>query len=220
VFDELFKNSVEQSKIGFRAPTLRRTFNFRVPHQWNGRCDKYLKVIGDKHGPAATKGLSTSHGLAYLDAMERHLHVRVRILHVIRHPLDNIATITVRQSHKRTFIEEGKLLNDLSELKKRIRVYFWLVSVNYKLLRQQKYSILNIHSEDLIAKPKEVLSKICRFLKLDCSPSYIADCTSIISNQTSQTRKNVVWGNLKKDVYKNMLRFPFLQRYRQGLNTV
>jgi hypothetical protein len=106
VFDELFKNSVEQSKIGFRAPTLRRTFNFRVPHQWNGRCDKYLKVIGDKHGPAATKGLSTSHGLAYLDAMERHLHVRVRILHVIRHPLDNIATITVRQSHKRTFIEE------------------------------------------------------------------------------------------------------------------
>ena len=44
VFGELFRNSVFQSEVGYRATTLRRTFNYRVPNQWNGRCDNYIRV--------------------------------------------------------------------------------------------------------------------------------------------------------------------------------
>ena len=66
----------------------------------------YLQVVGDKHGPLTTKDLSNAEGRAYLDEMQRLLHVSVRFLHVIRHPLDNIATMAVRENHKRSFIEQ------------------------------------------------------------------------------------------------------------------
>ena len=44
VFGELFKNSVMESKVGYRSATVQRTFNYSVPNQWNGRFDKYLQV--------------------------------------------------------------------------------------------------------------------------------------------------------------------------------
>ena len=66
----------------------------------------YLQVVGDKHGPVTTMFLSDAKGRAYLDEMERLLHVSVRFLHVIRHPLDNIATMAVRAQHRRSFIDE------------------------------------------------------------------------------------------------------------------
>ena len=62
--------------------------------------------MGDKHGPVTTKYLSDEKGQAYLEEMERLLNVSVRLLHVIRHPLDNIATMAVREDHKRSFIEQ------------------------------------------------------------------------------------------------------------------
>ena len=66
----------------------------------------HLQVVGDKHGPMTTKFLSDAKGRAYLNEMERLLNVSVRFLHVIRHPLDNIATMTLRAHHNRSFVDQ------------------------------------------------------------------------------------------------------------------
>ena len=65
-----------------------------------------MQAVGDKHGPMTTKVLQDDEGMAWLDEVESTLSVSVRLLHVIRNPLDNIATMTVRTEYDRSFIEK------------------------------------------------------------------------------------------------------------------
>jgi hypothetical protein len=216
VIEELFRDSVMQSKVGYRSPTMHRTFNYSVPNQWNGRVRDYLQVVGDKHGPLTTKYLSDLEGRYHMQAMTRLLNITVRILHVIRHPMDNIATMAIREGHDRKFIQTGQVLNDITELRHQIHMYFKLARLNVRLLQKQQdyqFKILNVYIEDLIANPKAVLSSICGFLHLRCSSSYLTDCSSRVLTNTSNTRNNVVWGNLTNAVFDEMKTIPFLQRY-------
>lgn len=148
--------------------------------------------------------------------MEMRLNVSVRFLHVIRHPLDNIATMAVREQHGRDFIVQGKVLNDFRQLQRQASFYFYAAKTNLRLQQKLKSRILDIYSEDLISDSKPVLSRICQFLDIQCSPAYLSDCASIVSTKTSNTRKNVVWHpHLKQYVYVSLSKIPFLFRYRK-----
>ena len=106
-------------------------------------------------------------------------------------------------------------MNSSERLETQARVYFGLAKINSQLLQQQRYSILNIYSEDMITHPKQVLFQICRFLNLRCSTSYVSDCVSIISTEASNTRNNVVWTDqVKDDINASTYKYEFLHRYR------
>lgn len=216
VFGQLYRDSVMQSQTGFRSATVRRTFNYSIPNQWNGRCHNFLQVVGDKHGPMTTKFLQDEEGMAWLDDVQAKLNVSIRLLHVLRNPLDNIATMTVRTEYDRRFIIKERVMNSSTRLETQARVYLGLAKINNNLLVQNHFHILNVYSEDLIARPKHVLSRICRFLSVRCSSSYLSSCTSIISTKASTTRNNVVWTDtVKNHVNASIYTYKFLNRYRK-----
>ena len=44
IFEELYRDSLMQSKEGYRSSKVKHTFNYSVPNQWNGHYDRFLKV--------------------------------------------------------------------------------------------------------------------------------------------------------------------------------
>src|SRR5262245_3468595 len=70
-------------------------YDYRVPGQWQGRFERLL-VIGDKHAGGATRVLGQRP--AILDRLRQTVGVPVKLIHVVRHPLDNIATLHRRMN--------------------------------------------------------------------------------------------------------------------------
>jgi hypothetical protein len=87
IYYRLLKNSEAFTARG-RAT---RYYSFQVPGQWQGRSQD-LRIIGDKQGDGAVLRLKARPWL--LDRLRRTVACRVRFLHVVRNPYDNISTIS------------------------------------------------------------------------------------------------------------------------------
>ena len=68
-------------------------FDYAVEGQWQGRYER-LQVIGDKKGGVSTFRLGARPEL--LDRLRRVVGAEVRLIHVVRNPFDNIATMSRR----------------------------------------------------------------------------------------------------------------------------
>ncbi|XP_062517274.1 uncharacterized protein LOC134192549 isoform X2 [Corticium candelabrum] len=73
VFGELYRDSEMQAKEGYRSATVKHIFNYSVPNQWNGQFDKFLQLIGDKHGPKTTEFLKNENQRTIVDEIRRRL---------------------------------------------------------------------------------------------------------------------------------------------------
>ena len=80
-------------------------YSYGVPNQWQGRFDR-LEVIGDKKG-----GRSSTHLLRQpeaLDQLRRVVGLPLRLVHVVRNPFDNIATLASK--HHLTLVQAAPTL--------------------------------------------------------------------------------------------------------------
>ena len=59
------------------------------------------QVIGDKKGTGTAKALSNPKGLQDLQELQETVMAPVKLIHVIRNPFDNIATMCLRQLKER-----------------------------------------------------------------------------------------------------------------------
>ena len=99
-------------------------------------------------------------------------------------------------------------------MNKNIKLYLWAVTRNYELMKRFGARVLTLHSEDVIANPKEPLKKLCEFLEVTCTEDYLNDCASVIYKSTSRTRTTIVWQDLHKQRVEQAINgFPFLKRY-------
>jgi hypothetical protein len=175
-------------------------YDYRVEGQWQGRCEKLL-VIGDKHAGGATRLLGQRPD--FLDRLRRTVGVPVKMVHVVRHPLDNIATLHRRQ--------------ELS-LEAAAKLYFEHSATNDRLLRENPRDVLTLHLEDVIGRPRPELTRLCRFLELDAPADYLQDCAAAIFAEPRQTRDLVDWPReLVAEVLRECRGLAFLHRYREDI---
>lgn len=69
-------------------------------------CMYCIQIVGDKHGPDTTQFLGHSDHNLTVSEIGEHLNVTVRFVHVIRDPLDNVATMALRENKNRKFIQQ------------------------------------------------------------------------------------------------------------------
>ncbi|EDO31662.1 predicted protein [Nematostella vectensis] len=213
LFDQLYKNSHEQTLKGFRSSSVKHRFNYSVRGQWQGRFDRTIKVIGDKKGGGMTARLTNQKQAPILARIKNKIKVKFKFIHVVRNPFDNIATMTTRDKDKTSFKSQGKL-NDTDALEQQIFKYFVLAAGNQRLIQRRRKNVLEIHSKDMISKPRDTLRRICKLLDLTCSKQYLYDCASIVYKEPSKTRFRVVWTDKQKQrTLKAMRRFAFLKGY-------
>jgi hypothetical protein len=193
---QLFYLLREQDRAFENAARQWYGYDYRVPGQWQGRFEK-LQVIGDKHAGGATHILGRRPEL--LPRLIDTVGVPVKLVHVVRSPLDNIAT--VHRLQKLPLAEAADY-------------YFEHTATNARLVRKYAGDCLTIHLEDFIRQPADSLRRLCSFLDLDSPADYLRDCSAAVFSEPRQTRGELHWpSNLVKEIAARASDVGFLSQY-------
>lgn len=172
-------------------------YAYGVPNQWQGRFDR-LEVIGDKKG-----GRSSTHLIRQpeaLDELRKLVGLPLRLVHVVRNPYDNIATLASK--HQLSLFQAAQL-------------YFQLASSVAALKeRVGQDEIIDLRHEDLIADPRQTMARLCGFMGQVATADYLDACAGIVYASPHQSRREAQWPDgLREEIQAAMQKFPFLSGY-------
>ncbi len=161
-----------------RASLTKQNYSFGVPGMWQGR-HRHLRVVGDKHAGTATRELRARPEL--LDKLNEVTGVPIRLVHVVRNPWDNIATIA-RRSERSPEVATA--------------TYFRRCETIQKLKATadgNRLSLQSVHHEALIGDATTTLAGVCAFVGLDPQADYLAACASIVNESANASRHSATW---------------------------
>jgi len=151
-------------------------YSYAVPNQWQGRFTR-LRIIGDKKGSASTKRLHYNPDL--LQLLRDTIDVRIKFIHVLRNPYDNISTVSLRRRW---------------DLRQSIEYYFSLCKTVAEIKKKiEPRDLLDVRHESVIEDPKSFLRQLCSFLGLEASKDYLQDCAGIVFKSPHKSRHDVEW---------------------------
>ncbi|XP_046864843.1 uncharacterized protein LOC124459429 [Xenia sp. Carnegie-2017] len=212
LINELYKNSYFQTQgSGYRSPTKSHGRKFAVPHQWQGTFKHIIKVIGDKKSGKNSKIFWETPQL--VKEVLQEVNLPMKIIHMVRNPFDNIATMTMRSLKINPYHVKTKV-NDTKALERNINLYLNSVRRNVLTIKKHGSSVITVHSEDVIHQPHNTLLNLCKFLQVSCSEDYLHDCASVLYKSTSKTREKVIWTETQKLIVQDAIRrVQFLSGY-------
>lgn len=173
-------------------------YSYHVPGQWQGR-QRELRVIGDSQAGWTTRRLARDPQLL-VDLERRMGSVRLRFIHVVRNPFDNIATMMMRggRSFESAFSQYASNCDAIPSLAERIG----------------PGRMCRLRHEQLVQLPRDTLAELCRFLGVEPTDDYLAACAGILYRQPSRSREHVEWsGEWIARVRELIVRHEFLGGY-------
>ncbi len=192
-------NAATYARIGRRW----REFDYSVPGQWQGRVRR-LRVVGDKKAGTSARTLRDDFSL--LHRFETAVPVRIRYLHVMRNPFDNIAAMALKWGAS----PGGEIMGV------RIAKYLRMHGINRRVIETVgEDCVCNSYYEAMIADPKGELARICRFLGVSASEDYLAACAPIVSRSPRLSRHKLVWKpDMVAALERRLAGEPLLAHYR------
>ena len=198
-------------------------YSLSVDGSWQGAYQSYINVIGDKHGGRIAKEFLGNPELfqSHLNKLRSLVKMPIKVIHVIRNPYDNIATIALYrhfdQSRKNisTTKNSNKTINIGSVIMDRaISCYFKLFQASESMRQQFNLDIMDVHGKDLITNPTVIVNKMCDFLRVSCSNNYLNTVGRKIFRSESKTRYKVAWTDEQlSEIRENILKYDTLRRY-------
>jgi hypothetical protein len=172
-------------------------YDYEVPGQWQDSCES-VRVIGDKKGGRSALRLCQRPEL--LARLRETIELPIRVIHVMRDPFDNIATIAARD---RTGIAQAT---------ERYRRHCQGVEVARQRTKPEEF--LELRYEDFVADVKARLNDLCGFVGQASSEDYLDACASRVFASASRTRDTVAWTATEREgVERVITEFPFLHGY-------
>ena len=219
IFNALWKTSQAAAlKHGVRSIN-KKGYTLFVDGLYQGRYVDYIDVIGDKRGDCTIEMfIKTPSDWLSVYSILQSLNVTLKVIHVIRNPYDNIASMlfmytsrtplgSIKQSNK-THTFNSDLVLDW------IRVYFQLHEGIVKVKKEYNLDIIEIHGKDLILDPKGTLLKLCNQLGVACSDDYLEMCNKKAYKTESRTRYLVKWTDMQlKLIQQNIKKYSCLKGY-------
>lgn len=183
-------------------------YTYDVPNQRQGSFEK-IRVIGNKHGEFTACVLAGTPNL--LQKLQDVVQVPVKLIHVVRNPFDNIAAFAIKRAQRRDCeVQE-------SDIQASIDRYFSVCEsvMEVKAMADAiNAEVLDIRHEDFIKEPKTELSKLCLWLGVEPTSSYLDDCASVVFESPHQKRHKIQWNeSLKQQIANKMRSFPFFTGY-------
>ena len=221
LFDELYWSSYHSARAGWRSDrTTGKGYNLNLGGTWQGQFER-LKVIGDKTGGATAMMYHNSPLLfkAVLKRLRYLTGVPYLALHVVRNPYDMIATTALYQASSDINNEKVKAnatakFKQLSYLEKATDLVLTKAAAVEAMVRDCRLQVLEVHLEDLIANPSDVIHNMCSFLGVPCADIYVQTCREKVFARNSRSRDVVVWTDrIRERVEGAIQRFPFFNRY-------
>jgi hypothetical protein len=179
-------------------------YSYKVAGQYQGSYKK-IRVIGDKKGAKSTNHLIRNIDL--LAKLESLIGKPVKMIHVVRNPLDNIASILIRAKEKK---------KDCCDIffRERVHYYFNNSEMNRAIISKYPSKVITIHHEDFIKDPMETLKQLLLFLNMAPTEEYLKNCSNIVAQNPHITRDLIEWPDgLREETMHRMKNYPFFARY-------
>jgi hypothetical protein len=171
-------------------------YRYKLPSQHKGEYTT-LRVIGDKSGGGTAKVLAENPAL--LDSLPSRVGAPVNLVHVTRHPLDNIASFCKD-------FREGNLDEAIDK-------YFDLCRKT-QVVKEEGFESHTLRLEEFIHDTPGELAALCKFFGVPATQDYLKDCSSLVFNEPSRSRTRVDWTpDQIESVYDRASDFAFLQKY-------
>jgi Sulfotransferase family len=158
--------------------------DYDIPASGQGSFSR-LRVIGDKC--IARQAMRLHQDPRLLDRLRSTLDMPLRVIHLVRNPFDNIASIHGVFSSR---IEKYRALGEgIDEIQSRLRAE----------------ELCEIRYEDVVADPSRSLSDVCHFLGLEASEEYLQGCAQLIRPSIQLSRFNVDWTESQRSEVEAMI---------------
>jgi hypothetical protein len=173
--DRLYARIVARSRW-FHLRGSRTNYDYRVPGQWQGRF-RTLRVIGDKRGGAVTRALGEHPDL--LHRTRDLTGVPLRLIHVVRDPLDNVAAIA--RWHDMTLADAAD--------------YYFAHCATLERCASlwSGDELITVRHEDFVRDPETTLRALCAFLGLEPEPGWLASCCAVVFPQPTRSGQSAPW---------------------------
>ena len=225
LFGLLYNKSIHDAE-GIRRNS-KKGYTLAVGNFWQGKFDRYIEVIGDKSGGETTitylkdkKAFEENYA-----KLKRMLSMPIRIIHAVRNPFDIISTkyiYTAMRSNDahnlsgsalyallKSRMSDGALKTIINKSFKQ----FTAVSVMIEEVFGRE-NVLEVHNCELVDNPKEVMSRIFRFLQVDASEQFLDICAAKVFKSVSRSRERIIWSPvLRKVVEEKMKHIEVFSRY-------
>ena len=222
LFNLIWKKSYRAASVG-KLERSGKGYSLSVDGSWQGAYQSYITVIGDKHGGKIAKEFLETPELfqSHLSKLRSLVNMPIKVIHVIRNPYDNIATIALYRhfDQRRVNISTTKTSNETINIKpvvmeKATYYYFNLFQASELMRQQLNLDVMDVHGKDLITNPMVIVNRMCDFLRVSCSSTYLNSVGRKIFSSESKTRYKVVWTNEQlSEIKENILKYNTLRRY-------
>jgi len=221
IFNALWGNTKRAVNSGLRTETAnKKGYTLFVDGLYQGRYVDHIDVIGDKKG-GSTTGMLLKNPDKWLYCFDiiKSLAGTVKVIHVIRNPYDNIATLILYSFTSKRHFGELKESNNTYKInstliKNKIKIYFSLFKAIADAKKKYNLDIIEIHGKDLISNPRGTLLKMCNDLGVTCSNDYLEMCSNKIYKTQSETRYMIQWTNDQlQNVQQNIEKYSSLRGY-------
>lgn len=174
-------------------------YDYSVDGQWQGKYRK-LRVIGDKKGGGSSRHIQAKPDI--IEKLREELDLPLKLIHIVRHPLDNIAT------HYRKYSVGPTLQEAIDD-------YFKRVEANAKLQSQlSEKEWCEATHEDFVDDPKATITKLIEFLEVEPYPDFIEAAAKKVFKSPTNSRNKIEWPQEMIDqVAERSQKYDFLKDY-------
>ncbi|MEX0834343.1 MAG: sulfotransferase [Actinomycetota bacterium] len=197
--NQIFAMIVRRDRLFAEAGNIqgRTGYDFSVPGQWQGRA-RHFRVLGAKKGPRTTRRLFRDRQL--LAEFKGKLGPKIKAIHVVRNPYDNIATMAARLDVSLAAASQEFFL--LCEELREVRTM---------LTPGELYTIRH---EGFVQDPARRLASLCEWLDVEPEAEYVRNSAGVVFESPRKTRGAADWTpDLVARVEREMGQFDFLAGY-------
>ena len=232
-YNLLYSHSKSDAVRGLRVSKA-KGYVLKVDGMWQGKFDRYIKVIGDKDGPATLNSYIDNREsfLKNYEKLKSNVDIPLRIIHVVRNPFDIISTIIIWKYRSGSFREVKKQFiapqtgrttkKDLHKFNnsKTVDTYtkrvFEKIDAAQKLINEVfgRENVLDVHNRDLVSDPRGTVSRLFEFLEVEVTEHYLDACEGKVFKSVSRSRNTVVWTPEQvEEVERRMKEYHMLRGY-------
>ena len=194
-------------------------YSLQIDGLHQGTYLSYVDVIGDKNG-GNTVSLLHQDPLEWekvFKKMKSLVNIPFKVIYVIRNPYDNIASSLLYsfKIHMRIIRNSNKTFDVKRKgFGNRIDGYFAAHQTIMDAKKKYKLDLLEVHVKDLVENPNATITKMCDFLGVHCSDSYIKICSENLFKTESKMRYKIKWtAYLISKVRNYILKYDDLRYY-------